>query len=85
MRDVRTTQPDASSPAVERMSALVATTSMRALSDRERTEWFALPEVVEPGPVIDRVDGPWRADVESYDELTPYFVRTMTGRGKADA
>lgn len=66
---------EARSVAVERMSALLAATSGRALSERERDEWFALPVLVEAGPGIDRVDGPWQGVVEAVDELTPFYVR----------
>jgi hypothetical protein len=64
-------------PAVERMNALLAVTSVRALSERERADWFAPPPLVEPGPIIDRVDGPWPGELEGYDELGPFYVRAV--------
>jgi hypothetical protein len=67
----------AESVAVERMRTLLAVTRVRALSADERAEWFAPPPLVEAGPIIDRVNGPFPGLLECYDELGPFFVRAV--------
>jgi hypothetical protein len=81
---MRGVNPAAPSPAIERVTALLSATFGRALSEHERAEWFALPPLVEPSQIIDRVDGPWPAEPESVQELSPFFVRAIV-RGPDEA
>jgi hypothetical protein len=64
------------SPVARQTKWLLEVTGARAFTDRERIERFRLPQLVNDW-VIDRVDGPWLATVEEFEELTPYYARAL--------
>lgn len=58
------------------MAWLLETTSERSLATEDIATEFALPDLVDPSSVLDRITGPWPVEsVGTYEELSPTFGR----------
>ena len=64
------------SPVAARMAWLLETTAERSLTTEDLAAQFALPPLVDPSSMLDRITGPWPVEnVGTYEELSPTFAR----------